>query len=511
MKKQTLIKGTIILGLAGIFARFLGLFFRVPIQLLLGDEGMGYYQMSYPLYLTFIAVSSGIPIAVSKIISEMNTKNHRDGITKVLQSSFLIMIPVALGFSFLLIFFSKDIITSLRWDSKSYYAFIATALAPIFVIAMGILRGFFQGLHNMNPTAISQIIEQVGRVVGGVGLAYILFPLGIEYAAGGAALGALIGSLLGLLYLCIKYFKVAKYLPKIRNSNSVSVVGDILKNAVPFSFGAVIGTIMGLVDSIVVPISLLKAGFTTKESAILYGQLTGKASTLAHVPLALSVALCTSIVPIIAEAYINNRRGELQNKVEGSIKISSVISIPSSMGLYFLAYPIMNLVFRGDTGGYIILKYMSLSLPFIVLSQCSTTLLQAMNNFYAPVKNLAIGCIAKIIITYILVPIPKINIYGAVIGSTIGYVISCGLNIMLIKRKLSMSISFYECVVKPLFASVIMAISVVVGYKYIFFYTLRSDLACLLSILIGVIIYFFAVILFRIFNYREIKNKFKVS
>lgn len=511
MKKQTLIKGTIILGLAGIFARFLGLFFRVPIQLLLGDEGMGYYQMSYPLYLTFIAVSSGIPIAVSKIISEMNTKNNKGGIVKVLRSSFLIMIPVALGFSFLLIFFSTNIIESLRWDTKSYYAFIATALAPIFVIAMGILRGFFQGLHNMNPTAVSQIIEQIGRVVGGVGLAYILFPLGIEYAAGGAALGALIGSILGLFYLIIKYLKVSKYLPKVNNTTVGPVIGDILKNAVPFSFGAVIGTIMGLVDSIVVPRSLLKAGFTTKEAAILYGQLTGKSATLAHVPLALSVALCTSIVPIVAEAYIKNRRGELQNKVEGSIKISSVISIPSSMGLYFLAYPIMNLVFRGDTGGYIILKYMSLSLPFIILSQCTTTLLQAMNNFYAPVKNLAIGCIAKIVITYVLVPIPKINIYGAVIGSTIGYIISCVLNVVLIKRKLAMTISFYECIVKPAFASIIMSISVILGYKYIYFYTLSNDLACLSAILIGVIIYSLAVLILRIFSYKEIKSRFKVS
>src|SRR3712207_7075025 len=108
----------------------------------------------------------------------------------------------------------------------------------------------------------------------------------------------------------------------------------------------------------------------------------------------------------------------------------------------------MNLIFKGDVGGYEILKYMSLSLPFIVLTQCSTTLLQAMNNFYAPVKNLAIGCIAKVIITYVLVPLPGINIYGAVIGSTLGYIIACILNLILIRKKLNMSINFYEATIK---------------------------------------------------------------
>lgn len=511
MKKQTLIRGTFILGVAGILARFLGLFFRIPMQLLIGDEGMGYYQMSYPLYLTFIAVSSGIPIAVSKIISEMSARNDNNGIFKVVRSSFYIMIPIALTFSAILILFSKNIINALHWDMKSYYAFIATALAPIFVIIMGILRGFFQGLHNMNPTAISQILEQIGRVVGGVGLAYLLISFGIEYAAGGAALGALIGAIIGLIYLIIKYKKVTKYMPKnkISREESRGLVGNILKNAIPFSFGSVIGTIMGLVDSILVPSQLLRAGFSTKQSAILYGQLTGKASTIAHVPLALSVAICTSIVPIIAEAYIRNRRLELKGKIESAIKLSSVISIPSAMGMYFLAFPIMNLIFRGDVGGYEILKYMSISLPFIVLTQCTTIVLQATNNFYAPVKNLAIGCIGKIILTYVLVPIPGINIYGAVIGSTVGYIITCILNFSLIRKHLEINLNLYKSTIKPLYASVFMSISVIMSYRYLYNFTKNNSISCIGTILLAIIVYSIFIFIFNVFSLEEIKGKIK--
>jgi stage V sporulation protein B len=508
MKRQTLIKGTFILGFAGVFARFLGLFFRIPVQHLIGDEGMGYYQMSYPLYMTFVAVASGIPIAISKIISEMNAQKDTASITHVLKVTMLIMIPIGGVFSAILLIFSESIITSLKWDIKSYYSFIAIALAPIFVVIMGTFRGFFQGLHNMEPTAMSQVIEQIGRVLVGVGLASLLFPYGIEYAAGGAALGTVAGAILGSIYLFFTYLKIKREFPVNNSFRRNSIVGIILKTGIPISFGAVVGTIMTLVDSIVVPRQLLKAGLNSKGSAILFGQLTGKASTLVNVPLALSMALSAAIVPIIAEAYVTNRRFELNRKVQTAIKLSCVISIPSALGLYFMAFPIINLVFRGDTGGYTILKYLSISVPFIILCQSSTALLQAMNKFYRPVINLFIGCIIKVIITYVLVPVPSINIYGAVIGSISGYCVACFLNMYLLRKRLKMSINYYEITIKPGYAAAIMAFVVVFSYRYVYNYTMSNTISCLLSITLGAIVYSVFIVVFRVFSYSEIKKRF---
>ena len=164
MKKHSMIKGTIILGMAGLFARFLGLFFRIPIQALIKDEGMGYYQMSYPLFLTYVALASGIPIAMSKLIAEMNAKNDRDGIGQVLKQTLSFMLILGFIVTTLMIMFARPIISILKWDPKAYYSFLAIAIAPIFVSIMCTFRGFFQGLQNVRPTAISQIIEQVGRV-----------------------------------------------------------------------------------------------------------------------------------------------------------------------------------------------------------------------------------------------------------------------------------------------------------------------------------------------------------
>lgn len=315
MKKQSLIKGTFILGIAGIVAKFLGLFFRWPLQMLIGDEGVGYYQMSFPLYMFFIAAASGIPVAISKMVSECNAINDEEGVILVLRKAMLLMIILGAGFTAILLIFSKPIIHFLKWDNKSYYSLISIAFAPIFISIMSVFRGFFQGLQNMNYTAISQIIEQIGRVIVGVGLAYIFLPKGIEYSAGGAALGAAAGGLFGGLYLVAKYLRIRKEFRVKRIKDNTDVLGKLLYIAIPVSLGAAVSSIMSLIDSALVPQKLLEAGFTYKQCTILYGQLTGKAFILINVPLTLSAALCASLVPIIAEAHILKKKFEVDNNL----------------------------------------------------------------------------------------------------------------------------------------------------------------------------------------------------
>jgi len=511
MKKHSLIKGTIILGMAGLFARFLGLFFRIPIQALIKDEGMGYYQMSYPLYMFFVAVASGVPIAMSKIIAEMNAKNDREGVHQVLRQTLFFMLVLGATFTLLMLIFARPLITILKWDPKAYYSFLAIAIAPIFVSIMCTFKGFFQGLQNVRPTAISQIVEQVGRVVAGVLFAYLLFPKGIEYAAGGAALGTLVGSIMGSTYLVSTYFKAKKELPVRKKSKRKHILGILGKAALPISMGAAVGTIMSLIDSILVPQQLLKAGFSQTQSAVMYGQLTGKVFTLMNVPLALSVALCASLVPIIAEAFSLGKRGELVKRVDMALKLSNVISIPSFLGLFFMAYPIMNLVFMKDAAGYEILKYISICIPFVILTQTSTAILQSIGNYYRPVYNLALGCIVKVIITYVLVAFSSVNIYGAVIGTILGYITSCLLNIHELKKSLNIKINNVDAFIKPAVAACIMIVAVVFSNAIVYNYTMSRGLSCIISILIGVIVYIIFILILRIFEYGDIKKKFKRS
>lgn len=509
MRKQSLIKGTFILGLAGIFTRFLGIFFRWPLIMLIGDEGIGYYQMSYPLYMFFIAIASGMPVAISKMVSERNATGDTEAAALVLKKALILMFIMGGSFTGFILLFSHQIISALNWDKKSYYSLIAIAGAPLCISIVSALRGYFQGFQNMIPTAISQILEQCGRVIVGVGLAYLLISKGIEYSAGGAAFGASFGAIVAGIYLTIKYLKTQKKVRLHSTHKESNIMFKLLYIAIPISIGAAVSSVMSLLDSIIVPQKLLLAGLTYKEATVLYGQLTGKAFVLINVPLTLSIALCSSLVPIISEAYILNKKSQVINKIQLAMRISMVIGIPSFCGLFFMSRPILNLIFPGNGGGDNILRYLSISIPFITLTQTSTAILQGIGKYTLPVRNILVACIVKVIITLILVPIPSINVYGAVIGTITGYVLVALLNLWNVKSELGIKINIYDIIIKPAYASVIMTIVVVFIYLNVYNSTMSSSIACFSAVFIGIIIYSILVLSFGIFSYSQIKNKIR--
>jgi stage V sporulation protein B len=508
MRKQSLIKGTIILGAAGVFARFLGLFFRWPLIMLIGDEGIGYYQMSYPLYMFFIGLATGVPVAISKMVSERNALNDEGAMVLVVRKALLTMFILGGGFSLIFLMFPGYLINFFRWDRKAIFALMGIGAAPLFIALMSVYRGFFQGLQNMTHTAVSQIIEQIGRVIFGVGLAVLLLPRGIEYAAGGAAFGAAAGGIVGFIYLYIKYRVVQRGFKVKSLKKDDKILTELLHIAIPVSLGAAVGTVMNLLDSIIVPQQLLKAGYTFKQAAVLYGQLTGKAMVLINVPLTISIALCASLVPIIAEAHVLKKRMEVINKVEMAMKVSMVVSLPSTFGLYFLAGPILNLLFPGHAEGYDILRYAALSIPFIIVTQTSTAILQGSGFYMKPIKNLLIGCFGKIVITILLVPLGAINIYGAIIGSLAAYVITTVLNMITLTRKLGVGINYYQAIIKPAYAAVLMIIGVVFIYQYVYNSTMSNGVACLVSISLGGLAYSGIIFLLGVFNFNYFKSKF---
>lgn len=507
MRKQSLIKASLILGIAGILTRFLGLFFRWPLIMLIGDEGVGYYQMSFPLYMFFVAIASGIPVAISKMISERNAVGDVKGSFEVMKASYLLMIILGAGTSFVLFFFAKPIINFVRWDEKAYYALIGISFAPIIISFMTIFRGFFQGFQNMTPSAISQILEQIGRVVIGVGLAVLFLPKGIEFAAGGAAFGAAAGGLIGAIYLYIKYRSIKRGLGVKKVKSNKEAMGRLLKIAIPISLGATVGTIMSLIDSILVPQKLLEAGFSNQQSTILYAQLTGKASVIVNIPLTLSMALCTALIPIIAENYILKKKKEVENKINLSLKLSSVIAIPCFFGLFFMAGPIMKFIFPGRYEGIEILKYLSISVPFIIITQTTTSILQSVGAYVVPVINLFIGCVVKILLTMFLVPISGLNIYGAVIATIGAYITATILNMITMKIKLGTKFRIYENFIKPIFASITMMFVVIFGYNIMYSYLGSNSIACLISVFLGGVVYGIMIMILRVFKVEEIKGR----
>ena len=288
-----------------------------------------------------------------------------------------------------------------------------------------------------------------------------------------------------------------------------AILNKILLIAIPISVGTTVGTIMSLIDSILVPQKLLDAGFTNQQSTILYAQLTGKASVIVNIPLTLSMALCVSLIPIIAESYILKRKKEVDSKINLSIKLSAVIAMPCFLGLFFMAGPIMKFIFPGRFEGVEILKYLSISVPFIIVTQTTTSILQSVGSYITPVVNLLIGCVVKVILTIILVPISSINIYGAVIASIGAYVVTTTLNIISMKIKVRIRLNFYENFIKPSLAAAFMMIVVLILYGNLYKATNSNAFSCLVSVGVGAIIYLTSIFVLKVFSIDELKNKFR--
>ncbi len=496
--KNQIIKSTIILSVCSIFAKFLGIFFRWPLVMLIGDEGIGYYQMTYPLYMFFIGIASGMPIAISKLVSECSVHNDREGIYNILRSSLKIMIILGITVSSFLLIFSNQIINILKWDKKVYFSLIGMALSPLCVCILGVFRGFFQGFENMVPTGVSQIIEQITRVLVGISLAFLFFPFGIEYSAGGASFGGAAGGIIATIVIVLIYKRFKKeYFKGIKIRKTNKYIKKILKMCIPLSLGATVSTIMVLIDSILVPRMLLNAGFGYKESTILYGQLTGKVSVLINVPLTLSIALGVSILPALSKLHALNHIDKFKEKVDMSLKISTIISFPCFIALYFLASPIMNVIFPNNSDGFEILKYASIGIPFIIYCQITTSILQSTNNYIIPVINLLIGCCLKVLITIVLTGTSNFNIYGAVLATIFSYILTSYLNLRSMKRKLNITINILEIIIIPLLSSLIMIVIVLLSFDFL--YNIFENILLSLGIcsLLGMLIYGVMVFVFK--------------
>ncbi|MCC5911185.1 MAG: polysaccharide biosynthesis protein [Clostridiaceae bacterium] len=506
MSNKKFIKGAAILAIAGLMAKFLGVFFKIPLQRLIQDEGMGIFGLPYPIYTIMLSISIiGLPAAVSKMISERMAIRDYEGVRRVFRVSFVIITFVGMLSSFLLYFGAKHIIILLEWPEDTYYSIMGLALAPFFVSIMSAFRGYFQGMQIMTPTAVSQIIEQIGRVVIGVGLAYMYIDKGIGYAAGAASFGATAGAFLGALLLLAYYFRKRKsFISKYSMSSSTitqekipSIVKNLIWLAIPITIGAILSSVMGLIDSITVPTRLMQGGYTSEGATILYGRLTGKAVTLMNVPLTFSMAMAASLVPAISEANSKRNLQELREKANTGIQITILIALPATVGLFLLSSPIIHLLWGKTEAGGEILQVLALNVLFISLAQTLTSILQGMNRVFVPVRNLLIGVGIKIIVSYFLL-VTHLNIIGAVIGSICGYGVVMLLNYIEIKKTIGLKISIKEVVLKPILAALIMAIVVIYTFNIIYIKINSEAMATLIAILMGMITYFGIILLTNI-------------
>ena len=317
MSKDKFLRGAMILTMAGLMVKVIGSVNRILLSRLLGGEGIGLYQMAYPVYLLLLAISSaGIPIAISIIVSGYLAKDDYRSVRRVFSVSLRLMACVGAVLALLLFIAANYLVDSdIIRDGRAYYALIALIPAIFFATILATFRGFFQGHQLMTPPAVSQIIEQFIRVVTMVLLAYLLLPYGLEFAAAGAAFGAVPGSLTGLVVLGF-FYRHYRYLWQRENSSIVQsetlstrrLIKRLLWLALPVSCANVLVPVTSSIDAFLVPGYLIDSGFSIEQSTTLYGYLAGMAQPLILMATIPTMSLATSIVPAIAESFALQQR-----------------------------------------------------------------------------------------------------------------------------------------------------------------------------------------------------------
>lgn len=506
MSRKTFIRGAAVLGIAGLMVQVMGAIFRIPIGNIIGDEGMGYYQTAYPIYVFLLVFSTnGAPAAISKMVSERIAIGQAGEAHRVFKVSFILMAAIGVVAAAIFLFGARPIVTLLK-NPGAYYSMIAIAPALLFVPLMAVFRGYFQGMQEMEPTAVSQLAEQAVRVAVGLSLAIYLVSSGSELAAAGASAGTSVGPIVGTLVLIRLYQKRRGRIQQAiaaEGQKHFEKAGDLLKQlaaiAVPITIGVSILPIMNIVDVALVMRRLQDTGFTMQEANALYGQLTGMAGPVINIPMALALSIALSLVPAIAAAKSTGDEPFLQTNIRLGLRTSMIIGVPCSFGLMALAEPIMLLFYPLQKASAVSaagsLFYLSTGIIFLSIAQTMAGILQGLGKPMLPVKSLVVGILVKIVLTWWLCGIPALHVQGAAIGSAVAYLFIGMINLWYVKGLAGTSFQPGLSVGKPLIAGTAMAV-VVVLFSRLLTGILGNSISTLAAVSFGAAVY--GILLLRI-------------
>lgn len=441
MSKDKFLRGAMILTVAGLMVKVIGSVNRILLSRLLGGEGIGLYQMAYPVYLLLLSVSSaGIPVAISIIVSGYLAKSDYVSVRRVFRLSLKMMAGVGLALALALLLAAQWLVDAgLLRDGRAYYALLALTPSIFFASVLASFRGFFQGHQLMTPPAVSQILEQFVRVTTMVALAYVLLPYGLEYAAAGAAFGALPGSLTGLLVLgCFyrRYRGMWQVEPPDaagcgERESTARILKRLLLLALPVSCANILVPVTSSIDVLLVPRYLIASGFTVEQSTTLFGYLAGMAQPLLLMATIPTMSLATSLVPAVAEAFTLQRSDVIEQKAATAMKLCCLLTAPAAVGMSVLAEPISRLLY-GTAKAAPAIMHSGPAIWLLGMQQVTTGILQGMGHSNLPMLNMLLGIMAKLLAIGQLTN-TAYNIAGAAWATNINFGLTAALNIFMLR------------------------------------------------------------------------------
>lgn len=523
-----LVQGSI-LAMASIISRVIGLIYRIPLIGIIGDVGMDYYATAFEIYNNLLIISSySLPLAVSKLVSADMSRGRRTNVYRILKGALLF--ATATGtIAALILFFGAESFTAAMKTPYSIFA-VRVLIPTLLVVAiLGVLRGFFQGLGSMIPSAVSQVLEQIANAIVSVWAAYVLYKYGMKvgavlgdpenyaaaYGAAGGTLGTGIGAVVALLFTCFVLFAYMHVYKKQMSRDGNQKVDSfsyilhmLIVTIIPVLLSTTIYNCNTLVDMAIFKNIANGQGYDATQISVWNGVYTGRYRTLINVPISIASALAASSVPAITAAFTKKNMEEVHIQINSAIRFVMLIAIPCAVGMGVLAGPILKLVHLSDEAGLaaVMLRFGAVSIVFFSLSTLSNGLLQGINRMKEPVKNAAIALVLHIIVLVVLMFAFDMNIYAVIYANAAFGLIMSLLNAWSLHKYVGYKQEILKTFIIPGASAAIMGV-VVFGVYQLLLYVLRIEvIATVASILTGAIVYFVVLLLLKGVTEAELKR-----
>ncbi len=515
-RSDFLVQGSI-LAAASIIVRLIGLVYRIPMANILGEEGQGLYSIAYDIYnLALILSSYSLPLSVSKMIAAKNSNKEYKNAMKIFRCAFLFAVAAG-GIMALLMFLFADVLAGFYGSPN--VAHPLRVLAPtIFVVAvLGVLRGFFQGKNTMLPTAVSQIMEQIVNAVVSVAAAYGMMKMHSAskdiagYGAAGGTMGTLSGALTALLVLALLFLVSYPYEKKRcwndkteREEDNRQVFRVLLMTIFPVILSQVVYQSNSIVDKFVFSRITKAQGMSNTLREMQFGMYSYY-TLLVSVPLGISTAMSSSILPSITMSRAKGDMETVKLKVHDSVKLNMLIAIPCSVGIFVLATPMIKMLFpsTGDMTG-VITRFGAPAVIFYALSTITSAVLQSINQMQLPVIHSAAAMIVQTILLVLLVLFTPLGIYSLAVCNVVFPLIVCILNWLSVSRYLNYDQEVVRTFLLPFLVSVVMGAAAFVVYHICHLILHSNVVSCLLAILVAVVVYFVLLILGKVITKEEL-------
>ncbi|WP_199617278.1 stage V sporulation protein B [Paenibacillus alkalitolerans] len=432
MNRQSFIQGTMILLAAGLINRILAFAPRIAMPRIIGAEGVGLYQLGYPLLIVVLTfITGGIPLAVAKLVAAAESDGEERKVKTIVRLSLFCTVLLSLLFTAAIVLGSSWISSALLNDSRVRYTILAMSPMILIVGVSSVYRGYFQGRQNMIPTALSQITETVIRIAAMLLFAYWLLPYGLHFAAAGAMFGVTVGELSGLAVIAFQYMRTRGfYAAAALNENSKNEASrtspalfrSLMRIAIPVTGSRLVGSGSYFLESVMTVQALAAAGVAAAVATAQYGALQGMVIPVLLLPGVLTYSLSVSLVPSLSEAAARSDMKTIHKRLHQSLRLALVTGAPFAVFMYVLAEPICYYLYNEPEVGAM-LKMMAPAAIFLYFQGPLQATLQALDRPGAALLNTFYGAAIKLTLIFLLATQPRFGIYGVIAAINVNIVL----------------------------------------------------------------------------------------